>query len=229
MSSDSGPRTKTQSDLLPTEIKAMEIDTLDEKDILEKDTDFPGWKTMVYCTLLPRRCHDLVQSDIPRPKPEDPRHVVGDYYSTVVGVWLCSQVSDSIKTDLVHARTRDDDDFYADVVMERIEKIVLGNGRVQTIFFKLNTFWSTKRNQYDSAIDFINDFNAQVELLHYLEVPIPWVVALARILQQLEDELPGVQFMKCKIDHMLPEEITEEKFFELCASIRYEARHEATR
>lgn len=140
MSSHSGPRTKTQSDLLPTEIKAIEIDKLDENDILERDTDFPEWKTMIDCTLLPLRCYDLVQSNIPRPKPEDTCHRVWHYYSTVVGGWLYSQMSDSIRSDLVHARTKEGDDFHADVVMERIEKIVLGNGRVQTILFKLNTF-----------------------------------------------------------------------------------------
>ncbi|KAJ5319323.1 uncharacterized protein N7506_012027 [Penicillium brevicompactum] len=221
---ESGP--KTQLHRLPTEIDYFEIENVT---ILEKDTGFKDWRLMIICSLLPFGCHNLIRSDMPRPKPADTSYMVWYYYSAFVGQWLYNQVSDSIRSELVVARMTWKDGFFADVVMERIEKIVLGNGRVGSILVNnIHNFWSINRNQYDSAIDYINDFYAQMDLLHELKVPIPWIVALGKILQELTDELPSAVFLEDRIRDMSPEEITEEKFLELCESLRFAARHQDT-
>lgn len=214
---------RTQLDLLPREIQVLNIDNVAT---LESATDLEPWKVSIRYLLRLNRCHNLIRADLPRPSREEDGYTAWKYYSIVVAGWLYGQVSDSIKRRLDNSGVTKGDDMFADVVMETIERVVLEeDGRLGSLSVRISTFWALNRSQYNSASDFIFDVQMQMQVFHVLKVPIPWIVALVRILQQLEEELPMVKLMKEELRDMSPKHITREKFEELCMNLKVAATH----
>lgn len=191
----------TQLHLLPTEFKDIEIQNVGT---LENAAGLEAWKLTVRLVLRSHRCHNLIRTDLPRPTQEDKGYQTWEHHSRAVALWLYFQVSNAIKCRL-DIRKVTKGDAFADVVMEKIEKIVVGGNPVEDIFVKLNIFWSIDRKKYPSVSNFIIDFLAEMQIFHDSKVPIPWIVALERMLQQLKDELPIAVLMQQELKDVQPE------------------------
>lgn len=219
MSSDQGNSgLRTQAHLLPKKAKKTRIENIDK---LEEDTDFAEWTNTVWNTLRPLRLRNLVNSELPRPKENDPEYDVWEYYSTVVGGWLYTQCSPAIRHRLNMELPEEISDHFADDVMDSIEKIILMSNRYEDVEGLIKKFTLIKLTDYRKPYDFIDDFERQLQHLQCSKVPIPTVYALVILLEQLGKEYPfEVKKRREELKDLQPGRVTLAQLREICEDIR---------
>lgn len=211
-----------QSDLLPSEVKDVEL-----PEIKKLDTVFniELWKLNVKFTLRPLLLHKLIRHDLARPEMTHATYETWYYYSGVVAGWLYTSVSEDIQRRLRNSGAIERDNLFADTMMKEIEEIVRGEGVAGVLFAKIDTLRAIKRSQYDSVHDFILAVQTLIQELRDTNVTIPMIYPVAIILDELKDELPEeVAFKRYQLGNLLPKDFTQEKFFEMCQTLRNAGR-----
>lgn len=191
---------------------------------LDNATDFGLWKSLISFRLQRLNCQDLIRGDLARPKPRDVGHAAWVYYSKTIGEWIYNQLSTDIKQQLDNGGVTEQHGLFADELMEKIEVTILGERFAQGIVAKLDTFWALHAMRYTSVDEFLCDVHSQMQAFHGAKVPIPWIVALATILRELEADLPLVAIMRDELKDMPPDQLTEEKFITFSDRLKIEAK-----
>ncbi|CAI7672350.1 unnamed protein product [Penicillium bialowiezense] len=207
-----------QSDLLPSEVKDVEL-----PEIKKLDTVFniELWKLNVKFTLRPLLLHKLIRHDLARPEETHATYETWYYYSGVVAGWLYLSVSEDIQRRLRNNGAIKSDNLFADTMMKKIEEIVRGEGIACVLFAKIDTLRAIKRSQYDSVHDFILAAQTLIQELRDTNVTIPMICPVAIILDELKDELPEeVAFIRYQLWNLFPKDFTQEKFSEICRTLR---------
>lgn len=206
-----------QSDMLPSEVKDVEIPKITELDTV---FNIDRWKVNVLRTLIPLRLQNLVLQGRARPEKTHATYETWYHYSGVVAEWLCTSVSEDIQRSLQNSGAIKSGDLFADTIMKKIEEIVREEGIACALFDKINSLRAIKRSQYNSVHDFILAVQTSVQQLRIANVTIPMIYPVAILLDELKDELPEVAFIRYQLAKLLPKHFTQEKFYEICRILR---------
>ncbi|KAJ5319545.1 hypothetical protein MYU51_006633 [Penicillium brevicompactum] len=190
---------------------------------LENAADLKLWKSLISFRLQSLDCQDLIRGDLARPKPEDKGYADWGYCSIVIGNWICNQVSTSVKRRLENRGVGEGKGMFADDLMDKIEKIVLGDSSAQSILERLIPFWGIDYEECDSVEEFIREVYNEMQAFHDLKAPLPWIIALAKVLDPLEDDLPSVALIRDELKEIPADELTREKFLILSERLKIEA------
>ena len=190
---------------------------------LENAADFKLWKSLITFRLQSLGCQDLIRGDLARPKPEDKGYADWGYCSIAIGNWIYNQVSANVKRRLDNRGVTEGQSMFADDLMKGIEKIVLGDSSAKSVLERLIPFWGIDYEEYDSVEEFIRGVYDEMQAFHDSKAPLPWIIALAIVLDPLEDDLPLVAVIREELKEIPADELTREKFLTLTERLSAEA------
>lgn len=206
---------------MPEKMKGTKLPDIFE---LDEDSDFEEWEHLVRCFLRHFSLHYVIRTDLARPKETDPGYKVWEFYSTLVGGWLYTLCSETIRRQL-----NTEEDIFADDMFRRIEKIMIGRVDFEWITVKVRAFLNMKRTEYDSVGDYIVVFREQLQKVRDAGVQLPWAYALVMLLEELDGELSVVKLKREEFKALTAQQITESKFDEICKSLRIASKIDGAR
>lgn len=212
---------KNQASKLPEKMKGTKLPDIFE---LDEDGDFEGWEHSVRYCLRHFSLHYVIRTDLARPKETDPGYKVWEFYSTLVGGWLYTLCSETIRRQL-----NTEEDIFADDMFRRIEKIMIGRVDFEWITAKVRAFLNMKPTEYDSVGDYIVVFTEQLQKVRDAGVQLPWAYALVMLLEELDGELSVVKLKREEFKALTAQQITESKFAEICKSLRIASKIDEAR
>ena len=186
------------------------------------ETDPTEWIMQVEDTLEPMILGDLINLSLPRPKEDDLSYRRWSYWSALVGRWIGLQVDKDTRTRLVGLAERPK---MADVLFDKLVSYARGGERSKNLMVDIHKLYDMKREHFSSAEEYITSYQRQVRVLRRVKLaPLPFY-AIAIMLREVEEELPGMAFMKEALRKVAnPQEMTQEEFDRKCKEMLIKAR-----
>ncbi|KAJ5138857.1 uncharacterized protein N7515_003705 [Penicillium bovifimosum] len=188
-SDDEDEKPSHQGHGLP-EIAMMKLQKV--KALEHNDADPRAWKQAIVYQLIPYAGEWLLDSDIPRPEKSHPSYERWKYWSRLIASWMYGQINA--------------------VLQSKIRNLLkTPNDKLQTAFLEMRKFDKLKRSDYNSASEYIEEYQKQYHVLaRFKAAPHP-AHALSQVLQNLESEVKKVNFITEEVGSLEPKKMTLEK------------------
>jgi hypothetical protein len=186
------------------------------------ETDPTEWMMQVEDTLEIMLLGDLINLSLPRPEIDDPSYRIWSYWSASVGRWIGLQVDKDTRTRLSVLAERPK---MADVLFDELVSYTREGERSDKLMIDIYKLADMKREHFSSAGEYITSYQRQISVLRRVKLaPLPFH-AIAIILREVEEELPGMAFMKEALQKVVnPQEMTQEEFDRKCKEMLINAR-----
>lgn len=172
------------------------------------DTDPSGWKQALAYQLIPYALEWLLESDIPRPPKSHASFERWKYWSRLVASWMYNQIDVTLQNKL---RNLSKMPKYADQLYDELMAMTQGSDRMQTAFLEMRKFDKMKRSDYNSASEYIEEYQRQYHVLaRFKAAPHP-AHGLSQVLQNLELEVKKVQFIREEVASLEPKKLNLDK------------------
>ncbi|KAG0157502.1 hypothetical protein PDIDSM_4687 [Penicillium digitatum] len=154
------------------------------------DTDPSGWKQALAYQLIPYALEWLLDSNIPRPHKSHTSFGRWKYWSRLVASWMYNQIDVTLQNKL---RNLSKMPKYADQLYDELMSMTQGSDRMQTAFIEMRKFDKMKRSDYNSASEYIEEYQRQYHVLaRFKAAPHP-SHGLSQVLQNIELEVMKVE------------------------------------
>ena len=186
------------------------------------ETDPTEWMMQVEDTLEPMILGDLINLSLPRPEIDDPSYRRWSYWSASVGRWIGLQVDKDTRTRLAGLAERPK---MADVLFDELVSYTRGGEGSDNLMIDIYKLADMKREHFSSAEEYITSYQRQISVLRRVKLaPLPFH-AVAIMLREVEEELPGMALMKEALQKVVnPQEMTQEEFDRKCKEMLINAR-----
>ncbi|QQK48375.1 putative transposable element [Penicillium digitatum] len=172
------------------------------------DTDPSGWKQALAYQLIPYALEWLLDSNIPRPHKSHTSFGRWKYWSRLVASWMYNQIDVTLQNKL---RNLSKMPKYADQLYDELMSMTQGSDRMQTAFIEMRKFDKMKRSDYNSASEYIEEYQRQYHVLaRFKAAPHP-SHGLSQVLQNIELEVMKVQFIREEVASLEPKKLTLDK------------------
>ena len=113
----------------------------------------------------------------------------------------------------------------ADVLFEELVSYARGGERSDNLMIDIHKLHDIKREHFSSAEEYITNYQRQISVLRRVKLaPLPFY-AIAIMLREVEEELPGIAFIKEALQKVAnPQEMTQEEFDRKCKEMLIKAR-----
>lgn len=192
----------TQADTVP-EIMSMKMSKVS---LLKHNTNNPrAWSVVVRLALVPLRLQYIIDSNVPRPDPNHPLYNRWIFWSGTIASWMYTQIDTTLQERIqIMAYIPE----HADEMMEEIMLLVRGNDKADNTQNEINRFIEIKRSKFNSAKEFITEFQRQYHVLSRFKIEPHPFYALSIVLRELKTEIPKVQFITKEIAKLEPKGMT---------------------
>ncbi|EKV14536.1 hypothetical protein PDIG_32500 [Penicillium digitatum PHI26] len=172
------------------------------------DTDPSGWKQALAYQLIPYALEWLLDSNIPRPHKSHTSFGRWKYWSRLVASWMYNQIDVTLQNKL---RNLSKMPKYADQLYDELMSMTQGSDRMQTALIEMRKFDKMKRSDYNSASEYIEEYQRQYHVLaRFKAAPHP-SHGLSQVLQNIELEVMKVQFIREEVASLEPKKLTLDK------------------
>ncbi|KAJ5462345.1 hypothetical protein N7530_010550 [Penicillium desertorum] len=158
--------------------------------------------------LIPYALEWLLDSEIPRPPKSHPSYERWKYWSRLVASWIYNQIDVTLQNKL---RNLSKMPKYADNLYDELMTMTQGSDRIQTAFLEMRKFDKMKRSDYNSASEYIEEYQKQYHVLARFKAEPHPVHALSQVLQNLELEVKKVQFIREEVAGLEPKKLSLDK------------------
>ncbi|QQK47688.1 putative transposable element [Penicillium digitatum] len=172
------------------------------------DTDPSGWKQALAYQLIPYALEWLLDSNIPRPHKSHTSFGRWKYWSRLVASWMYNQIDVTLRNKL---RNLSKMPKYADQLYDELISMTQGSDRMQTAFIEMRKFDKMKRSDYNSASEYIEEYQRQYHVLARFKAAPQPSHGLSQVLQNIELEVMKVQFIREEVASLEPKKLTLDK------------------
>ncbi|KOS41469.1 hypothetical protein ACN38_g7677 [Penicillium nordicum] len=109
---------------------------------------------------------------------------------------------------------------YADDMMDKLIMMVQGSDNADIAINEIMKFNKLRRSTFNTAKEYITEYQNQYHVLVRFKIAPHPFHALARLLEQLEEEIPKVQFIIEDISNVEPKKITLDKMEQYCKKLQ---------
>ncbi|KAJ5872450.1 uncharacterized protein N7529_004803 [Penicillium soppii] len=209
----------TQAQGLPEEDDQLYLGILQRKtlEVLTKsNTDVEDWISSLEDALHPLRLENLLDKTIPRPEYSNPSYGKWSFWSAAVGWWMRRFIDEEME---VHLCLMEGETTHADDLFRMIKSYYGRADCASHVRQELRKWDQMNRAEYDTAEDFVIACENSCIILDRFGVGPPPCMALARLLDELRDELPKVASIEWELKDMIATDITQVSFADYCREL----------